>query len=132
MSMTTAQPGETILLVEDDPPTRSLISRMLQEQGYQLLEARNASAALRLADGHRGSIDLLVTEVVMPHMDGFTLGERLVESHPGTRVLLMSGKADRSAAVSGGGQAATQPFLHTPFARDYLLQAVRAQLDVAA
>ena len=110
-------------------PDRSLMSRMLQRQGYQLLEARTGSAALRLAANHSGPIDLLETEVVMPHMDGFTLGERLVEQHPGTRVLVRP--CDRSVAVEEGAEA-TQPFLRTPFACDYLLQAIREQLAAAA
>ena len=129
--MTATLPGGTILLVEDDPPTRSLISRILQNQGYQLLEACNGVAGLSLAANHDGPIDLLVTDIVMPHMDGFTLSERLVESRPGTRVLFMSGYADRSTAVRGGLKQAGHPFLVKPFTRDSLLQTVREQLDGA-
>jgi response regulator RpfG family c-di-GMP phosphodiesterase len=102
---------------------------MLRSQGYQLLEAHNGPTALRLAASHRGPIDLLVTEVVMPHMNGFTLGERLVESHPGTRVVLMSGKPDRSVTGRGRPKKAKQPFVDTAFARDYVLQTIREQLD---
>ena len=72
-------PGETILYVEDEPQMRRLIRRMLRGQEYQLLEACDGPAALSLAEAHRGPIDLLVTDVVMPIMDGFTLGERLAE-----------------------------------------------------
>ena len=131
MCMTPAPPDETILLVEDDPPTRSLISRVLQNQGYQLLEARNGHEALSLATNHRGRIDLLFTDIVMPDMDGFTLGERLGESHPRTQVLFMSGNSDRSIAVRGGLREAGEAFLLKPFTSGDLLQTIREQLDGA-
>lgn len=125
----TTTPSETILLVEDDPPIRRLIQRVLQGQGYQLLEACNGREALSLAEHHRGTIDLLVTDVVMPKMDGFTLGERLVESRPDTRVLFLSGQAEQSMAVRGGLKAAGQAFLLKPFTHDCLVRAIRDQLD---
>ena len=129
MNPTSEQPGETILFVEDEPQVRRLIRRMLQGQGYQLLEASDGPAALSLAEGHREPIDLLVTDVVMPQMDGFTLGERLAESHPETRVLFLSGYADQSVTVSGGFKKAGQAYLLKPFTRDRLLRKVRVQLD---
>ncbi len=97
-----------------------------------LLEACNGPAALCLAANHRGSIDLLFIDIVMPHMDGFTLGERLVESHPETLVLFMSGHSDRSVAVRGGLKEAGQPFLLKPFTCDDLLRTIRDQLDTEA
>ncbi len=123
---------ETILLVEDDPPIRSLIRRSLESQGFQLLEASNGNEALILAADQRGSIDLLLSDVVMPQMDGFTLSERLVESRPETRVLFMTGYADRSVAVRGGLKEAGRAFLLKPFTRDHLLRTIREQLDTAA
>ena len=129
--MTTKPPGETILLVEDDPPIRRLIRRMLQDQGYQVLAACNGHQALGLAADHREPIDLLVTDIVMPHMDGFTLWERLVESRPETRVLFLSGQADQSVAVRGGLKEAGRAFLLKPFTHDRLLRTIRAQLDTA-
>ena len=129
MNPTARPPGETILFVEDEPRIRRLIRRMLQGQGYQLLEACDGPTALSLAEGHRGPIDLLVTDVVMPHMDGFTLGERLAESHPEARVLFLSGYADQSVTVSGGFKKVGQAFLLKPFTRDRLLEKIRVQLD---
>ncbi len=129
--MTATPPVETILLVEDDPPIRSLISRILQGQGYRLLDAFNGAAGLRLAEDHRGPIDLLVTDIVMPGMDGFTLAGRLVESHSETRVLFLSGQADRSVAVRGGLKEAGQAFLLKPFTSDRLLRTIHEQLDTA-
>ena len=129
--MTVSQPDETILLVEDDPPIRTLIRRALKGQGYELLEACNGQEALSLASDHRGPIDLLVADVVMPRMDGFTLGERLVGLRPETRVLLMSGQAHQSVAVRGGLKEAGHAFLLKPFTRDSLLQTIRELLDDA-
>ena len=127
--MKVESPGETILLVEDDPPVRDIISLLLQGQGYQLLEARNGLEASRLAANHRGPIDLLLTDIVMPHMDGFTLVTRLVESHPEIRVLFMSGNVDRSESVRVELQGAGHTFLLKPFTCDRLLRTVREQLD---
>ncbi len=127
--MTVRPPGATILLVEDDPPIRRLILRSLENQGFQLLEARNGKEALSLAADHRGPIDLLVTDVVMPRMDGFTLGKRLVESHPETLVLFISGQADQSVAIRGGLKETGQAFLLKPFTRDGLIRTIRDQLD---
>ena len=93
---------ETILLVDDEVPLRRLIQRMLDDQGYHVLEASDGDEALRVAADYTGLIALLVTDVVMPGLDGFTLVERLPESHPETRVLFISGHADRSVAVRGG------------------------------
>jgi two-component system cell cycle sensor histidine kinase/response regulator CckA len=126
--MTATSHRDTILLVDDDPPIRRLIRRSLESQEHQLLEACNGDEALRLAAAHHGPIDLLVTDVVMPRMDGFTLGECLVESHPEIHVLFLSGQADRSTAVRGGLREAGQSFLLKPFTRDCLLRAIRDQL----
>ena len=123
MNMTATLPGQTILLVEDDPPIRSLISYMLRGQGYQVLQTCNGQEALSLAEKHPGPIDLLVTDLVRPRTDGFTQGERLAESHPEIRVLFMSGYAERSAALREGLKTAEQAFL------DRLLRTIRAQLD---
>ena len=130
MTATATPPGETILFVEGGPPIRRHIGRMLQGQGYQLLEATNGHEALGLAADHSGPIELLVTDAVMPHMSGFTLGERLVESHPETRVLFLSGYTDHS--VTGGLEATGQAFLIRPFTTDRLLRTIRDQLDTAA
>ncbi len=122
---------ETILLVEDDAPIRRLLRRALEGQGYQLLEACNGHEALGLLANHHGPIDLLVTDVVMPRMDGFTLSDRLGESHPETRVLFVSGQADQSAAVRGGLKETGRTFLLKPFTHKTLLQTIREQLDGA-
>ena len=103
---------------------------MLQGQGYLLLEASTGNEALGLAAKHHGPIALLVTDVVMPQMGGFILGERLAESHPETRVLFLSGYTDQSVTV--GLKEAGQAFLLRPFTHDRLLQAIREQLNTEA
>jgi CheY-like chemotaxis protein len=125
----TKHPDETILLVEDEPAIRLLIRRVLENQGYQMLEACNGQEALGLAADYSGPIDLLLTDVVMPRMDGFTLGEQLVASHPETRVLFLSGQADQSVAVRGGLKEAGEAFLLKPFTHAILLQSIRDRLD---
>ncbi len=120
---------ETILLVEDDAPIRRLLRRALLGQGYRLLEAKDGEEALSLAADDRTPIALLVTDVVMPRMDGFTLSKRLVESHPETRVLFLSGQASQSMAVRGGLKESGQAFLLKPFTHHCLLQTIREQLD---
>ena len=127
--MTATPPGETILLVEDDRPIRRLVRRELEEQGYQLLEAGDGEEALNLAAGHGRDIDLLITDIVMPRMDGFTLSERLVESHPQTHVLFLTGLADQSEIVRDGLKESGQAFLLKPFRIDQLQRSVRRVLD---
>jgi two-component system cell cycle sensor histidine kinase/response regulator CckA len=121
----------TILLVEDEPPIRRLIRRVLEGEGYEMLEAGNGDEALALAAGHSGQIDLLLTDAVMPRMDGFMLQERLNTSRPDTRVLFLSGYADQSVTVRGGLREAGQAFLLKPFTRHTLLQSVHSQLAPA-
>ena len=127
----TDRPSEgTILLVEDDAPIRRLIRRALEAEGFRLLEASNGREALFLASDHSEPIGMLITDVVMPCMDGFRLAEQLVESHPETRILFMSGQADRMVAVRGGLKEAGKMFLLKPFTPDQLLQTIRQLLDV--
>ena len=124
---TAAPRGHTILLVEDDPQIRDLVRRNLDAQGYRVLEASDGQAALSLAADYRGSIALLVTDIVMPGVDGFTLAELLVELRPETRVLLISGSAEQSEVREGlvGGR---HPFLLEPFTQARLLEAIHDQL----
>ncbi len=88
-------PGnETILLVEDDDRVRALVSNMLRKNGYTVLLASAGDQALEIAARHRGRIHLLLTDVVMPGLNGRILSERLMAARPDTRVLYMSGYSD--------------------------------------
>jgi PAS domain S-box-containing protein len=85
--------GETVLLVEDDPHVRSVTARALGSEGYAVLVAGNGLEALELLSSHRGPLDLLVTDVIMPGVDGHRLAESIRKQWPKVRVLYVSGHA---------------------------------------
>ena len=119
---------QTILLVEDEPAIRALIRRMLEGAGYELLEARNGDEALTMADRHNGAIDLLLTDVVMPRMNGFELGRRMDRARPETTMLYVSGYSRDSSEVRDGLRTSGQAFLLKPFTQDALLGKIREVL----
>ena len=109
------RPGQgTILLVEDQASVRGLIKRVLMSSGYRVIEARSGPQALALADSQVRSIDLLITDVVMPGMSGSELAARLAARRAGLRVLFISGYAPNATVQ----QAVLEPgaaFLQKPF-----------------
>ena len=113
-----------VLLVEDDEAVRKLTRHLLVARGYTVLEADNGMSALRVADGHPGVIDLLLTDVIMPRLGGPELFARLVLVRPGLKVVYMSGFAD----VETGGA----PFLAKPFAGSRLLRTIQDALSRSA
>ncbi len=119
----------TILLVEDEPAIRTLIRRMLAGAGYELLVARNGDEALSVARQHSGAIDLLLTDVVMPRMNGFELGELMASAHPETNLLFVSGHSADSVSVRRGLRTAGRDFLLKPFTQDALLGKIREVLQ---
>jgi PAS domain S-box-containing protein len=119
---------ETVLLVEDEPVVRHTTLGFLRKQGYTVLEAADGEEALRLARLHPGSIDLLLTDVVMPHLGGRELAERLAAARPGLRVLYMSGYTD-GVLVRDGVLEEGLAFLQKPFSPFTLLGKVREVLD---
>jgi signal transduction histidine kinase/ActR/RegA family two-component response regulator len=92
--------GYTVLLVEDEDDLRRLASLVLRKAGVTVLEAGGGAEALRVASAHAGTIDLLLTDVVMPGLDGFEVSRRLHESRPGLAVAYMSGYADQALEAS--------------------------------
>jgi PAS domain S-box-containing protein len=118
---------ETILLVEDEDAVRELTREVLDAGGYVVLEARNGPEALELAQAHRGAIDLLLADVIMPRMSGRELAERLRTLRPGTKVLFVSGYTD-DAVLRHGVLQDEVPFLQKPFAPRDLEQKVREVL----
>jgi len=125
-----AQPGkgsETILLVEDEDGVRKLCSAVLQSNGYTVLEAVDGAAGLALYEKYATQIDLLLTDVVMPRMNGFELAERVGAKDARLGILYMSGYRDHP--VSPSGRDANWAFLHKPFTPDALLVKVRESLD---
>ena len=119
--------SETVLVAEDDPAVRALVSLVLRRLGYDILEAADASHAELLAERHAGPIHLLLTDVVMPGAHGPELARRLRSTRPDMRVLLMSGYTDDELVVDGmlGGA----DFLAKPFTPTELGLRVRAVLD---
>lgn len=119
---------ETVLLVEDDAEVRSMIRRILMQEGYRVIEATGGSEALQLAGKHRGPIHLLLTDVVMTGMSGRALAETLERRRPEIRVLYMSGYTD-TAAVQFGEVAPGMQFLAKPFQPETLIRKIREVLD---
>jgi CheY-like chemotaxis protein len=120
--------SETLLLVEDDGAIRALAERVLLGCGYAVLCAPDGAAALDVAAGHGGAIDLLLTDVVMPRLGGGELVRRLAAVRPGLKVLFLSGYAD-DAVVRHGVLREGVPFLHKPFSAAALTRKVREVLD---
>jgi PAS domain S-box-containing protein len=113
----------TLLLVEDEPALRTLVVTMLEEEGYLILQAGNGLDAIALAERHRGDIDLLLTDVVMPRMSGPELAQRLRALRPGLEVLFMSGYND-SRLVHRGVEESKVHLLVKPFSPDDLVHKV--------
>ena len=125
-----AKPGEVVLLVEDEPAIRTALARVLRASGYRVLEAAHGGEALRLAEAESGHIDLLLTDVMMPGIGGKELVQRLLQTRPTTRVILMSGFTDDLDLRESLG-AAKFLFLQKPFAARRVLSAVREVLEGA-
>ncbi|HXL08180.1 MAG TPA: PAS domain S-box protein [Gemmatimonadales bacterium] len=119
---------ETVLLVEDAAPVRTLARRSLEACGYTVLDAADGPSAIELSARHAGAIAVLVTDVVMPGMSGRELAERLAPTRPEMKVLYTSGYTD-DAMVRQGVLNAGVAFLQKPFVPDSLARKVRDVLD---
>jgi two-component system cell cycle sensor histidine kinase/response regulator CckA len=119
---------ETILLVEDDQNLRTVVARMLERFGFTVLTATNGRQALAICDTHAATIDLLITDVIMPELGGPELVEHLAERGVFLRVLYMSGYSDQALLRRIAFSPTTQ-LLRKPFTLDALLKAVREILD---
>jgi PAS domain S-box-containing protein len=117
---------ETILLVEDEDAVRTIVGAVLRRQGYQILEAATAKAACDIFDRHGGEVDLLLTDVVMPEMNGPALAQRLVALRPELRVLFISGYSDVSPLDPSNPNMS---FLGKPFQASVLAAKVREVLS---
>ncbi len=120
--------AETILIVEDEAAVRRMAARALAAQGYAILEAENGAEALEVLARGGSPIDLVLTDVVMPLVNGRELGERLSVERPGLRVLFMSGYTDDDI-VRRGLLRPGSPFLQKPFMPGDLSRKVREVLD---
>ena len=118
---------ETILLVEDEESVRQLVRDTLAAKGYQVLEGENGEGGIAAAAEHRGRIDLVITDVVMPGMGGREMVRQLAETRPETKVLYLSGYTE-DAIISDGTIDAGTAFLQKPFTLQSLSRKVREVL----
>jgi PAS domain S-box-containing protein len=120
--------GELVLLVEDEDGIREVARRILERHGYRVITAGDGYEAIELARDHEGPIELLITDVIMPHMLGKEVAERVLELRPGTRIMYMSGYAE---PILGAGEAipAGMVLLEKPFTEHLLLTKAREALD---
>jgi PAS domain S-box-containing protein len=119
---------ESVLLVEDDPLLRGLLHDVLAQRGYAVTVACNGKDALQVAANHRGTFDIIVTDVVMPDLGGRQMVEQLIMPFPNAKVLYLSGYTD-DAVVRHGILHDRMPFLQKPFGSAALLRKVREVFD---
>jgi len=119
---------ETVLVVEDDEMVRTVILEALRACGYTVLGARHAEEALEALDAYEGSVDLLVTDMVMPGMNGRDLAERVAASLPGIKILFMSGYTHMGSVIQDA-KVAGAAFLQKPLTVEALLHKVRDLMD---
>jgi CheY-like chemotaxis protein len=124
------QGTETVLLVEDEDVVREMATEILRESGYRVLEAKHGPEAILLQRQHSGTIHLMLTDVVMPHMSGRQLAEQLTPLRRDMKVLYMSGYTD-DAIVHHGVLEEGTAFIGKPFTPNALARKVREILDVA-
>jgi DNA-binding response OmpR family regulator len=120
--------SECILLAEDAAPLRKLAQSFLEASGFRVLSAGSGEEALEVAASYGGTFDLLLTDVVMPGMNGRVLAEQLLPREPGMKVLYMSGYTDSFIAGHGVLEPGTH-LLHKPFTEKVLIRKVREVLD---
>jgi two-component system cell cycle sensor histidine kinase/response regulator CckA len=127
MTKSGSTPAETILVVEDEPAVRQLVAAALERAGYRVLEARDGERALSLFEANEAAIDLLVTDLRMPQMDGSELVRLLRARAPNLKVICVSGYPGTGVDLS-----LTEHYLAKPFSKADLLNKVREVLDAPA
>jgi PAS domain S-box-containing protein len=120
--------SETVLLVEDEPQVRKLAAIALQRVGFTVIEAQHPEDAFAVTARHQGPIHLILTDVVMPGMNGRVMVERLIARYPDARILFMSGYTDDALAPLGVAHGDVA-FLQKPFTPKQLAERVRDVLD---
>jgi CheY-like chemotaxis protein len=117
----------TVLVAEDEDVARRLVSRLLENEGYRILEARDGGEAFLMARQASPHLHLVITDVVMPGMDGWELGRRLAVDCPGVPVLYMS--AYPRTDIFHRGASDSVPFIEKPFQSEVFLEAVRCLME---
>ena len=120
--------SEAILLLEDEPALRELVREILERAGYRVMTGPTPQEALQSALEARAAVDLVLTDVVMPHLSGREAAARVRDAHPGTPVLYMSGYTDEAIGHHGVLEA-SEHFLQKPFTTEVLLNKVRQVLE---
>jgi len=119
---------ETILVVDDEAQVRNLARDILVGAGYRVLEAEDGESALRIAEEHSGAIHVVLTDVMMPGINGKQLGDRLLALRPDTKTIFMSGRA--AEVISDAGVLIpVDAFVAKPFTVERLLNKVRERLE---
>ena len=118
---------ETILVVDDEQAICELAKNMLESKGYQVITADSGEAALKVLD-RKADIDLLLSDIIMPGMDGYKLAEKVREKYPGIKIQLMSGYDDKRKRTEDD-EVLYQSILHKPYTANKLFTAVRRALD---
>jgi PAS domain S-box-containing protein len=127
--LSAAEPGtETILVVEDESNLRYLVRQFLEKQGYRVLQAEDGAAAMQIVVAHEGVINLLLTDVIMPGMNGRELAQRVAELRPNVKILYMSGYTENVIGRNGTLDAGVR-LLQKPFTLRDLKNTVREVLD---
>jgi two-component system cell cycle sensor histidine kinase/response regulator CckA len=114
--------------VEDETPVRQLVGEVLRKVGYTVIEARDGSEGIRCVEEHGASIDLLLTDVVMPGVSGLAVAKALAITGRATPAVFMSGYSEEFAA---GTQTLDAPLLQKPFTPAQLVEAVRRALETS-
>ena len=119
---------ETILVVDDEAQVRNLARDILVGAGYRVLEAEDGDSALRIAEEHSGAIHVVLTDVMMPGINGKQLGDRLLALYPDIKTIFMSGRA--AEVISDAGVLIpVDAFVAKPFTVERLLNKVRERLE---
>jgi two-component system cell cycle sensor histidine kinase/response regulator CckA len=124
--------GETVLVVEDEDRVLDLVSEVLWNHGFRVLQAREGEAALALTKEFKGTIDVMLTDSVMPYMSGRELARRLAILRPEMKVLYMSGYTEGAVAKSGMLDGEEKDFIQKPFSAGALVRKIRSLLDEPA
>ncbi len=121
---------ETILVAEDQPDLRWMVCQYLQELGYSVLEAKDGKDAVELADQYQGTVDVLLTDVVMPNLRGPQVARRLSSTRPEMKVIFMSGYTEGAFDIGPGDEIGAEPsLLQKPFKLDSLAKKIRDVLE---
>ena len=118
-----------MLLAEDQSSIRAVLREFLESKGYKILEAQNGGQALELAEHHTGSIEVLVTDVIMPHIRGLELAKRVTDLHPDICVIFMSGYSEDALLENQLLSDRNLSLIQKPFDPEELAQKIRESLN---